>query len=535
MIPRALIIRLALIICVLSSGLGVIAQDRESQRPAVKFALSGGRSNNYLYYLADHPGNYVRIIDILQTALPIYDTLRGGIPWFQQITVVMMDTVPAAGEVALGRNIRSSDGYVIRLEPPILFDSNVCHLRIYANWETAPDLESSVARELFHCVQAEFSNTVTLATYLDPAQTWWTNGSAEWAAAQVFPSQYPSSRQNSFDHRHDVTTTDYAAFYFWQFAPTPQGMGSVDAVRSELSLIASDALSATRSMGNPTTSTELFHNWILALYNRTLPVAPTLDLTTSDTLAGQAGSANVSIPRFSGDFVNLVGFDVQPGNVAFVRATGIATANFAVSLETASGIQRLSADTAFEFCPSTVGNMVIISRGYGAPGSTSTFTLEWGQTLSHTPCTPAATRTPASTSTACYVGDWEVVGVPGVIGSADTSGYVFSFADDGTFTGTYAIVIEDFNATYPMTGTYRITGSRTDATRYTARSFHIDYGPGTATGMINGELTDMSAVVLETLNSSGNLEVPFDIVCTERQMVWTVADGHEFTLARISP
>ncbi|MBK8031684.1 MAG: hypothetical protein IPK17_19785 [Chloroflexi bacterium] len=44
---------------------------------------------------------------------------------------------------------------------------------------------------------------------------------------------------------------------------------------------------------------------------------------------------------------------------------------------------------------------------------------------------PTAEPTAAGT---CYLGDWRITGVPAAIGGAvDTTGYVFSLADDGTF------------------------------------------------------------------------------------------------------
>ncbi|WP_343419484.1 hypothetical protein [Candidatus Flexifilum breve] len=38
-----------------------------------------------------------------------------------------------------------------------------------------------------------------------------------------------------------------------------------------------------------------------------------------------------------------------------MQANGSATRNYAVSIETSSGLQRLAADTPLEFCPSATG------------------------------------------------------------------------------------------------------------------------------------------------------------------------------------
>jgi hypothetical protein len=513
----------------------LLAQDRETRRPAVKFALPEGGGTNFVYYLPDNPGDYPRIIDILETTLPVYNTLRGGIPWVQQIIVVFTGSASPAGDVALGRTLPPSAGYVTRLEPTILFDPTICHLSIYSGWENAPDLESTIARELFHCVQAELASDLPLTTYLDPAQGWWVNGSADWAAAQVFPGQYPSARQINFDQRQDITTTNYEALYFWEFAATASGMGSIDYVRNELRVIAARRSDDSLFLGLPIEPTELFHNWLLALHQRSLPIPPVVDLTSADTLAAQSGSADISLPRFSGDFVNLVGFEVQPGNIAFVQANGSATRNYAVSIETSSGLQRLTTDTPLEFCPSASGDMVIISRGRAAAGERNGFTLTWGQLPSATPCSEAQPTAEPTAASTCYLGDWQITGVPAAIsGAVDTTGYVFSLADDGTFTGVYALATESMTATFAMTGTYRIVASATDATRFTAQDFHAVYGDGSAIMTDGGAAQDITEATRDVLNNVGNFPVPFNVVCDGERMVWTV-NGNTFTLARLTP
>ncbi len=158
-----------------------------------------------------------------------------------------------------------------------------------------------------------------------------------------------------------------------------------------------------------------------------------------------------------------------------------------------------------------------------------------GQRPSATPCSEAQPTAEPTAASTCYLGDWQITGVPAAIsGAVDTTGYVFSLADDGTFTGVYALATESMTATFAMTGTYLMVASATDATRFTAQDFHAVYGDGSAIMTDGGAAQDITEATRDVLNNVGNFPVPFAVLCEGDRMVWTVS-GNTFTLARLTP
>lgn len=508
-----------LMLLFLGSALGVSAQDREEVRPFVRVAI-GSRPDNYIYYTPDNP-DYNRILDILDTAIPIYSAMT-GLPWTTQIVIVFMDTDPT-NRFALGRVLENNAAYVTRLEPARLFpEATSCHLRIYKGWESAPNLESLVAREFFHCVQMSIG-AVGLTDFADPSTAWWLLGSAEWAASRVYPSQYPQLVHSVFDPRQDITTARLDAFYFWEFLASARGFGSDQNVITQMGTMRQGGLFPL-NFGN--TPTQLFHNWAQVLLARQLPIPPTVDLTKSNVTAGAAGTQQPSMPRFAVDYKNLVAFDLKPGNIAFVQVSDLSSGNYAVSVQTASGIERLTEGTPFQFCPADEGTMLIISRGRGEIGVSLPFTLEWGQVPSPTPC--AATPPAAASNAACIVGSWVVTAYPNdlsaIFKTVDRSQFIFTFDADGSLEGTFKVHAENpdgvkVDIDVPFSGSYELAGIEGSSTEYRVRTFLWELLPGGSAAMTmrNGSTNDMTSQfydnsTLEVWAPDGSLNCDGDVL-----------------------
>ncbi len=308
--------------------------DREATRPYVQVTI-GGRSDNYVYYTPDNP-NYMRIVDILNKALPIYTTMTGR-SWDHQIFVVFMGGNGTNLSV-LGRMLDNSSAYVTRREPAERFaEAESCHIRVYPGWVTSSALESEVAYQFFHCIQMSLG-AVGILDFGTRENAWWLMGTAEWAASRVYPEQYPKLIHSVFDPRQDITKARLDAYYFWEFASSARGMGNDQNVITQMGVLRTSGLFPLNFGFD---SRELFHNWAQVLLNKQLPNPPIIDLTTSDLPAGEGGNYATPLPKFAVDYKNLVGFEIKPGHIGYVQVKGLA-GSYAVSVRTANGIQRLA-------------------------------------------------------------------------------------------------------------------------------------------------------------------------------------------------
>ncbi len=526
----------ALFLLLLSMALEVAAQplEREDIRPFVRVTI-GTRTDNYIYYTPDQP-DYNRVLDILDTALPIYTTMT-GLPWTTQIVIVYMDTNP--GNLAvLGRILENSTAYVTRREPAALFpEAESCHLRIYQGWDSTPDFEALVARQLAHCVQMSIG-AVGMLDFGNPTNAWWLMGTAEWAASRVYPIQYPQPVHRIFDARKDITTARLDAFYFWEFASSARGFGSDQNVITQMGVMRQGGLFP---LNFGVDSTELFHSWAQVLINRQLPVPPTVDLTDSDLPAGRGGNLAISIPRFAVEYKNLVGFDLQPGNIAFLRVTGMPAGHYGVSARTAKGIERLQDDTPFQFCPSDEGTLLLISRGQGEIGVKVPLTIEWGQVSSTTPCAEANEEPEVSQ---CIVGSWVVSSYPSDLSAAfaevDLSDFIFNFAEDGTFDGTVSINASnpdgvEADIDVPFSGSYELRGVEGSPTDYAVQTFDWELLPGGTASLTarDGTVSDLSKAFYD--NSDTAVWTPDGTVtCDRDDLSWRASRGGRFVLTRLS-
>ncbi len=524
--------RLLAIVCltmlsltIFSTGAQTPIPDRENSRPFVLFGITGGRDDNRLYYTPDVP-NYPRMSRILDTIVPVFNKITGQ-PWTMQIIVVWMGVDLPNGSV-IGNYVDSNTAYVTRRENPKGLDPQICHLRVFSSWESDAYLESNVARQLFYCLQTAVGAT-SFADHQDISKLWWIMGTAEWAASRAFPSQYPQPIHQTFDHRKDVTTGRLDGFYFWEFMSSGRGVGSDQNVISQMMQLQNPDTFPLTTIHEPT---DLFHNWALTLLNNELPIPPILDLTTSDVSAGESGSIQPALPRFSVDYKNLMGFEIRPGNIGFIKVSGLAAGNFAVSVQSATGYDRLSENTPYQLCPADSGTMVIISRGKGTQGDNVSLTLEWGQETSSNPCKPKA-EPGAGNVDACIVGTWMVVDFPPTllgleIDSVDTSDFVFTFNADGSFDGTYKITAKEgtttVNVDVPFSGTYELSET-VEATGFEVTDFDwaFDAG-GTMSINFGGRVTDMSQVFYKNGDTTG-WSPDGEVICDGDALSWKSVDG----------
>jgi hypothetical protein len=513
------------------TSLSVAAQDREDDIPYIPFAVTGGRADNRNYTIRFRNEDYNRLYTAINTAVPMINQLT-GMPWNSQIIIVMMGS--SAGEnTAIGRYLDTSTAYVTRRETPGQLDPQVCHLRIFDGWAGKPLLETIITRQLFHCYQMS-AGMATIEDFLDVSKFWWLQGVAEWVAYRAFPSQFPQPYHNLFDSKVDVTRARYDAFYFWEFMASAKGLGNPQLVSVQMDAISLDE----EQFPLPTVAspTNLFHDWALALYNRTLPLAP--PIITNDLPAGESGDLSTSIQRFSADFKNLAGFDVKEGNIGYIKISGMEDGNYAASIQVGAALVRLTDDDPHEFCPSDSGNVIVLSRGQGDAGSTPTLTLEWGQNPSPNACKPKKEE-PASgdSNVSCMIGTWVTVSYPAsvIFATMDLSQFTWTFQEDFTMDMAYIIVAKQdrmtINSNVSFTGTYEVNGA---VGNVLDASFSMEAVPGGLyTGTYDGTVTDFT----KQFYSTASLAVwnPKDgIFCDETTLSWDAQDGSgEFILERV--
>lgn len=521
---RWLLVFSFIVLCIPTFSTLAQVGDREDSRPFVRFGIAGGRDDNRLYYTPDVP-NYARMVSILDTIVPVYNKITGQ-PWTMQVIVVWMGT-DGAGASVIGRYLDSATAYVTRRENPTGLDPQVCYLRVFSTWEDDPYIESTVARQVFHCLQI-FTGAATFDDFHDRSKIWWVLGIAEWAASRAFPAQYPKVVHSEFDQRRDVTTGRLDSFYFWEFMSSGRGLGSDQAVINQMIQLYNMDSFPLNTIHEPT---DLFHNWALTLLNNELPIPPTVDLTSSDVSAGESGSIQPSLPRFAADYKNLVGFDVKPGNIGYVKVSGLAAGNYAVSVQSATGYDRLTEGTPYQLCPADTGTMVIISRGKGTPGENVSLTLEWGQEPSSNPC--KAKPAEEGTTSNCIVGSWTVFEFPPSLfalqeGNLDTSQFSFEFNDDGTLSGVYEIHFVsgqmgiDVNVNF--SGTYAVSATA-DGITYVVDDFDWAFEPGGSMIVTQqGKQTDMTTAFYNNGEMSG-WAPDGEMICDGDTLSWSTTDG----------
>jgi len=391
------------------------------------------------------------------------------------------------------------------------------------------DKLASIAHEFAHCYQSYY-NPDAMAD--DTYRGWWVEGGAEWLSSLVYPAGFPNGLSAKFRYDSDTLRETYSNVYFWLFAATAQGAGSNEDALNFMVGVPQDAQAHADYLDgiNPDQDgSETFHQWMLSLVNNRIPYNPPVNAPGFTQKSALSGTVNLSTLRFSGDRVKILDIQVDTDNRATVTASALGDSNYAVSGKIGGTWVRLEEDEVVEFCPEAGVLELLVSRALSGQDDRTEFTLTFDQT----PSPMACDKVPAES--ACYMGDWRVVGLPAGLPAMDTSGYIYAIESDGTFTGTYSLISETSTMNYPMTGTYQIEANETSPRQFTAYQFSTRYGAGSATADIGGEMTDISVETLDMLNSLGDLPVPFAITCDGTQMTWTIGEGFTFTLARITP
>lgn len=506
---------------------------------------AGSRDDHVLYYRPDtHPQDlddariviYAldRAINVYQ---PLFDSSASSVPF--QI-VVHLTGLANPGIIADTNWMSSGSSQVTALTgvtpPATPLESDVCFVQVFLGIEDADvttgkstNADLDFAHEIAHCYQF-FYITKTLAS--TPLK-WWVEGGANWLATLVYPEQAPPANAANFDYRQDVLLNDYGNYFFWQYLASPQGLGSDQAAVAFMKTIPDDtAEHATLldSLKGDGSGTQFFHEWATAIIGGTMtypaPVEPA-DFNSINTSA--PGSTQLRNPRFSAEFTRFQGFTVDQGNQAFVRISGTAAHNYQVSIQNGASIVQLTPDQDYLFCPATDGIILIQSRGNGAAADTSPYTVTWGQASSENPCDDSQDDTTA----ACMVGSWVVTSYPSTMlpfedVAVDTSGFIFTFAFDRTFSGTYIVSAGDdtvgVSINVPFTGHYEVT-SNEGSTEYDVHSFDWTFEPGGSMSVdAGGTITDMTTAFYRNSNTESWLPAG-TLTCDETTLSWDTSDG----------
>ncbi len=534
---RLKLIWVSLLLCLIL-GFGVLgssAQDREENRPYVTF-VAGNRSDNLIYYTPDLP-DYPHLIRIMDESIRTFDKFTPS-PWDIQIVVVFMG-VELANTPVVGTLSDPSTTYVTRREPRNLFDPQVCYLRVFKNWDSEEYLESQVARTLFLCAQIKLTGSEGLV--IDASNAWSYGALRDWAAYKVYPKEFPKPHHALFDHRRDLMTARFENFYFWMFAESALGYGSAQNVIAEM---INGYTNFPATYGN--SQTDVLHNWAKILISYKLPLAPTLPLGDISLPAGKGGSTVVNLLPRSVDYRALADFQVEAGNVGFIKVGNLTNGNYGVSIRLGGLFKRLSEGDVFQFCPNQPYDMLVLSRGVGTKGSRVPLTIEWGQVESGKPCKPKEEVQNTNNPNQCIVGRWQVTASPfdqlnGAGASVDTTRFIFTFSANGTFTGNYDLSATDrgnvLHVNMPFTGTYSISRSTTqnNDTRYNVSAFTWTMQPGGRVTFTTraGVVTDFTKQYYQDTNytpwgPNGSL------TCTDTTLLWTSSQGiGNFTLTRM--
>lgn len=542
------------------SGAAVMAQGNTLESTL----LSGGfRQDHILYY---HPvsrpqdnADALTVAYALNAAVPVYQPLFGGsrlmpdvIP-FQIVFNLTGQTNAAvvADALWLPGTAPQITALTSKTPPAAPLDGDVCFVNVYAGIAGAAGATGSstnadldMAHEIAHCYQSYYIHE----DLGGPPTDWWVEGGANWLASLVYPEQAPPGNAADFDYRTSVLANSYNNYFFWQFLAAPQGLGSnqaaVDFMKTmpDANSIAQfpAALDAARAGAN---ATRLFHDWAMALLNRSLTYPAPLDESTFPGISA-AGSTGTTLqnPRFSVGYTRIQGFQVEAGNKAFIQVSGTDNLNYLVSVRGSEfGLVELTQDQPFAFCPLAEGITVIHSRGNGGEGA-APFQVTWGQAPSDKPCAP----TPTATPNACIVGEWQVIAYPPSIGLADvgsatvnTDDFIFTFAANGSITGSYTIQASsdgvNVDVDVPFSGSYALrAGNRPGEFVVTSVNLVFETGGTMIVTAPDGTENDLS----RAFYSSGPMDLwapDGSLTCEGETLSWATVDGAgDFVLTRRS-
>lgn len=540
------------------SGAVVMAQGSTLE----SILLSGGfREDHVLYYRpVSRPQDNAdarTVAYALNAAVPVFQPLFGG-------SRLMPDVIPfqvvfhltgqtnakaVADAVWLPRSSPAITALTGTTPPAAPLDEHICFVNAYAGIAgaagavgTSTNADLDMAHELAHCYQFYYIQE----NLTDSAEDWWVEGGANWLASLVYPEQAPPGNAGLFNYRLSVLQNSYTNYYFWQFLASPQGLGSNQAAVDFMKTIPPSipdhpaTLDAARSGAN---ATRLFHDWAMALLNRSLTYPFNLNEDDFPVISA-AGSTSTTLqnPRFSAGYTRIQGFQIEPGNKAFIQVSGTDNLNYLVSVRGSEfGLVELTQDQPFAFCPPAEGITVIHSRGNGGEGA-APFQVTWGQAPSDKPCAP----TPTATPNACIVGEWQVVAYPPSIGLAgvgsatvNTDDFIFTFAANGSITGSYTIQASsdgvNVDVDVPFSGSYALrAGNRPGEFVVTSVNLAFETGGTMIVTAPDGTENDLS----RAFYSSGPMDLwapDGSLTCEGDTLSWDTVDGAgDFVLTRRS-
>lgn len=526
--------------------------------------LSGGfREDHVLYYRpVSRPQDNAdarTVAYALNAAVPIYQPLFGSSGWLTDVIPFQVvfhltgqtNAKAVADAVWLPRSSPAITALTGVTPPAAPLDEHVCFVNAYAGIAGAAgaigsstNADLDMAHEIAHCYQSYYIHE----NLGGPPTDWWVEGGANWLASLVYPEQAPPGNAGFFNYRLSVLENSYSNYYFWQFLASPQGLGSNQAAVDFMKTMPDSnsiaqfpaALDAARAGAN---ATRLFHDWAMALLNRSLTYPFNLNEDDFPVISA-AGSTSTTLqnPRFSAGYTRIQGFQVEPGNKAFIQVSGTDNLNYLVSVRGSEfGLVELTQDQPFAFCPPAEGITVIHSRGNGGEGA-APFQVTWGQAPSDKPCAP----TPTATPNACIVGEWQVVAYPPSIGlagvaetSVNTDDFIFTFAANGRITGSYTIQASSdgvrVDVDVPFSGTYALrAGNRPGEFVVTAVNLAFEAGGTMIVTAPDGTETDLS----RAFYSSGPMDLwapNGSLTCEGDTLSWDTVDGAGgFLLNRLS-
>jgi hypothetical protein len=530
--------------------------------PLESIMLSGGfRQDHILYY---HPisrpqdnADARTVAYALNAAVPVYQPLFGG-------SRLMPDVIPfqivfnltgqtngtaVADAVWLPGTAPQITALTGKNPPAAPLDASVCFVNVYAGIAGAAGAVGSstnadldMAHEIAHCYQSYYIHE----NLGGPPTDWWVEGGANWLASLVYQEQAPPGNAALFNYRLSVLENSYSNYYFWQFLASPQGLGSnqaaVDFMKTMPDANSIAQFPAALDAARPgTNATRLFHDWAMALLNRSLTYPFNLNEDDFPVISA-AGSTSTTLqnPRFSVGYTRIQGFQVEAGNKAFIQVSGTDNLNYLVSVRGSEfGLVELTPDQPFAFCPPAEGITLIHSRGNGGEGA-APFQVTWGQTPSDKPCTP----TPTATPNACIVGNWQVVEYPPSVGLAgvgsatvNTDDFIFSFAANGSITGSYTIQASsdgvNVDVDVPFSGSYALrAGNRPGEFVVTSVNLAFETGGIMTVTAPDGTQTDLT----DAFYSSGPMDLwapDGSLTCEGDTLSWDTVDGAgDFVLTR---
>ncbi|MBK8136130.1 MAG: hypothetical protein IPK52_09850 [Chloroflexi bacterium] len=523
-----------------------------------EFFTLGGRNDHVFVYPEAQQGLAQGVKDALSASFAVYQPLFGlksgqtGQTPFQVVVFYQGD--PARQEpdvIARGGILPKRSALVLMtdiypLEP--ILDESVCFIELFNLYLTdTAHRGGGIAHELTHCYVQHYNPNGFGAD--KTAVQWWSEGGGDWLASLVYPAEFPMRRHNNFRYDRSTLIRQYTNLHFWAWVAGPEGLGSSQAVVDYFMTMPADItqypalLEGIKPGTNPI---DFHHNWILALFENRVPFQPNMGLAGTIYENASGGSVRLNGVRFAGDHAVINGIKVDPGSRAVVTLSAAREHNYAVSLKLGGRWQRLQDGTQLDFCPEGGKLDVLFSRA-NAPteGDRANFVLTFTQdpNPSNPPCIPKTDPTPVPR--ACITGAWVVAEFPASMLGAegikvDTTGYIYEFKADGTYTGVYGIFAQlpdaggNITVNIPFVGTYNISPMQGSPTIYAVHEFSMTMQPGGSAIVTSrgGDTGDVTSAYYNVFRDTTAFLADGELSCNAQTLEWVSSAGFVFRLSR---